>query len=86
MYIIILQGAYVGAFVGFVLTITIAIGGMIYPPDKMAGSISIKECDLESYNSTTSANRTVDGLMSTTFVPHRYRLTTFANCYVCMLM
>jgi hypothetical protein len=50
MYIIILQGAYVGASIGFVLTITIAIGGMIYSPDKMVGSISVKECDF--YNGT----------------------------------
>ncbi|CAB4033312.1 sodium-coupled monocarboxylate transporter 1-like, partial [Paramuricea clavata] len=62
------KGAYAGAFVGFVLTITIAIGGMIYPPDKMAGSISIKECKF--YNSTTYANTTVDGIIAKTFVPH----------------
>ena len=43
---------------------------MIYPPDKMAGSISIKECSF--YNSTTYANQTVDGILTKTFVPHKY--------------
>ncbi|CAB4023530.1 sodium-coupled monocarboxylate transporter 1-like, partial [Paramuricea clavata] len=59
------KGAYAGAFVGFVLTITIALSAVIYPPNKMAGSISIKAC-----NSSIYANTTADGIMSKTFVPH----------------
>ncbi|CAB4000220.1 sodium-coupled monocarboxylate transporter 1-like [Paramuricea clavata] len=59
------KGAYAGAFVGVVLTITIAISGAIYPPNKMAGSISIKAC-----NSSIYANTTADGIMSNTFVAH----------------
>ncbi|XP_028404903.1 sodium-coupled monocarboxylate transporter 1-like [Dendronephthya gigantea] len=62
------KGAYVGAFVGFVLTITIAIAGMVYPPDKMAGSISIKACD--HYNASIYANTTDDGIMLKTFKPY----------------
>jgi hypothetical protein len=69
-----LQGAYVGGFVGFVLTITIAISGMIYPPDKRVGSVSIKGCDY--YNSTNSTAD--DGIISKTFVHHRYTLITKA--------
>ena len=64
-----IQGAYVGALVGFALTLTIAMSSIIYPPDKMAGSISIKNCDF--YNATTYANTTVDGIISKTFKQHR---------------
>ena len=44
---------------------------MIYPPDKMPGSISIKKC-LIFQNTTTYANTTVDGIISRPYVPHRY--------------
>ncbi|XP_046853456.1 sodium-dependent multivitamin transporter-like [Xenia sp. Carnegie-2017] len=62
------KGAYLGALTGFIFTLTIATCGMIYPPDKKAGDISIKGCKF--YNSTLYLNQTIDGIISKPFVPH----------------
>ncbi|XP_028404915.1 sodium-dependent multivitamin transporter-like [Dendronephthya gigantea] len=62
------KGAYVGALVGFSMSVTIAISSILYPPDKMAASISIKKCDF--FNATSYANITGDGIISRNFIPH----------------
>ncbi|XP_046852724.1 sodium-dependent multivitamin transporter-like [Xenia sp. Carnegie-2017] len=62
------KGAYVGAVVGFGLTLAIAVVGMTYPPDKNVSSISIQNCTDEIR--AEFFNESVNGFFPNSFKPH----------------